>query len=434
MDSVKSIVVVAILLGVLYGIYQVVNDEDSPIAPTPNLLADFDSDSKEADSKEADSATGDSHSSGSSTSESDDLSSEFPNGASESRNKVPNTPQGYLTTQTDFNPEPKSSFEKSGESSPPKFVYPQRDNRSDLVESGNPTGTFSASGSGENESGKGSRAVLQDATTVNNRSRSDNVQTNAIFDAPNLRDRFIKGSYADFTKQVASDMRHAETLIRQDDFIGALRLLSRFYDDPRLTREENTNLLSWLDPLAGKVVYSMEHHITQPYYVRRDDTLNLISAKFGVPPELILNINRARIPNPNQLVAGTELKLFNGPFHVEISVSKKRLTLFLRDIYAGTFPVRIGAEPVPKIGKYRVLSKSRLGQDYTDRNSQTIPAGDPNNPYGSFYLNIGGDLAIHGSAKQSDSNDRRGCISLNAVDAQDIHNILTTESTVLIVE
>ena len=30
MDSLKSIVVVAILLGVLYGIYQVINDENSP--------------------------------------------------------------------------------------------------------------------------------------------------------------------------------------------------------------------------------------------------------------------------------------------------------------------------------------------------------------------------------------------------------------------
>ena len=45
MDSLKSIVVVAILLGVLYGIYQVINDENSPIstaAKSPNILDGLD--------------------------------------------------------------------------------------------------------------------------------------------------------------------------------------------------------------------------------------------------------------------------------------------------------------------------------------------------------------------------------------------------------
>ncbi|MEC9094575.1 MAG: hypothetical protein VX438_17835, partial [Planctomycetota bacterium] len=43
MDSLKSIVVVAILLGVLYGIYQVINEDDSPVSPqAANLLLEFD--------------------------------------------------------------------------------------------------------------------------------------------------------------------------------------------------------------------------------------------------------------------------------------------------------------------------------------------------------------------------------------------------------
>ncbi|MEC9092775.1 MAG: L,D-transpeptidase family protein, partial [Planctomycetota bacterium] len=273
---------------------------------------------------------------------------------------------------------------------------------------------------------------------VDNEPKSGNrnqiIQTVAESNSNDPRSRFVVGSFAKFEKQVLSDMELAEKLIKKDDFVSALKTLSKFFDDPRLTPEETQNLVSWLDPLAGKVIYSVEHHLLAPYYVRQNDTLNLLSVKFGVPAELIFNINRVAIPDPQNLVPGTELKMVKGPFNAEISISKKKMTLFVNRLYAGTFSIRIGDEPVAKPGKYRVLSKSRLGQDYSDRNYQRIAAQAPNNPYGSYYLSLGGGMAIHGSAQVSDSSDRRGCISLNAVDSEDVHNILTTESTVTIIE
>lgn len=433
MDSVKSIVVVAILLGVLYGIYQVINDDDSPVSPnSTNLLADFDSESKE---KKSDEVKTDG-------TEQQDIDSSMSMESDASPMSVNLDP-------------PPSTFDPGSSS----FVYPKKNEDSpsktvDFLSNGSNLSSERGSAGSPTESNRANPAsdwaskspaangfeqhlnseqnIYQPSDRVEDSTRE--TQTSGVAEFKDPRKRFVSGSFTDFEKQVRGDMDLAEDMIRKSDFVGALKLLTKFYDDPRLTTEENQNLVSWLDPLAGKVVYSVEHHLLEPYYVRQNDTLNLLSIKFGVPPELIFNINRVAIPDQTKLVPGTELKMLRGPFNAEISLTKSKMTFFVKGMYAGTFKIRIGNEPRPKTGEYRVLTKSRLGQDYNDKNDQTIEALDPRNPYGKYYLNLGGRMALHGSAQVSDSQDTRGCISLNAVDAEDVHNILTTESVITIVD
>lgn len=473
MDSVKSIVIVAILLGVLYGIYQVINDDDSPISPpSTNLLAEFDqpdSPANNADSAAAEdpSATGDMNNSRSPTGPNHrnlpvNMSpppSSFPPEPSEfafpDRTRPPADPPLDPPNEQVRPPRPSSDY--LTDRPPGSFEPRAQPASSDFTPSSSPTGAPSESSPAGSSPGNGmafkevnqgrvgdspTRAatvafptsITPGTTGTVGVTPSRSTPTTAELDASDPSQRFVQGSFAEFEQQVLGDMERAEQLIRDNQFLEALKLLSKFYDDPRLTREENQNLASWLDPLAGKVIYSEEHHLVESYFVRPNDTLDLLSAKNRITPELIHNINRNVIDDPQKLLPGTELKMVQGPFHAEISLSKKRLTLFVQGLYAGTFRIQIGTEPVPQPGKYRVLSKSRSGQDYTDANYQRIPAADPSNPYGNHYLNIGGGMAIHGTAEVSDAEDRRGCISLNAIDAEDVHNILTTESTVVIVE
>ena len=464
MDSVKSIVVVAILLGVLYGIYQVINDDDSPVSPqSTNLLAEFDKETDDTKSKES-----------SDSAEDKESKKESAPRKSPRKKSVKPPPSTFSPKSSRFvfpdrkksetpKSDPKGTGKKGTDASDSKWTGTNSGDTKGTGKSGfvpktappssNPT--FSDGGFALNNNAKATKpdtgnAFKESASGRNIDSKIDTgvfnpdsssplntgaaTQTGAESKINDPRSRFVTGSFVEFEKQVLGDMETAESLIRKEDFVGALKLLTKFYDDPRLTREENQNLASWLDPLAGKVIYSVEPHLVEPYYVRPNDTLKLLSVKFGVPPELIFNINRVAIPDPQKLEKGTELKMIKGPFNAEISLSKKKMTLFVNGLYAGNFKLRIGNEPVPKTGKYRVLSKSRLGQDYTDQNYQRISAASPSNPYGLHYLNLGGGMAIHGSAQVSDSNDRRGCISLNAIDAEDVHNILTTESTVIIVD
>lgn len=484
MDSLKSIVVVAILLGVLYGIYQVINDENSPIstaAKSPNILDGLDA-SNDSGNLGVTPVTANSKGNlGTKKPASLDSST-----ALGSQQKTQPSPKTKSFEPNQFNPttteNPNGSEQKENGEGSSGFKYPEKQDQNStspnnsrlLVNSKNEPsdatsvpasksfdeGTFASDSipdskfSNENTSPPIRDPSVEQASASSQSSLANNSNfdrdKNLIMpgeealakplaassrDALAIREVFPKDSYSDFSVKLVSDVKLARDIIdNQDDFTGALRLLTKYYDHPLLIPVEQTNLLSYLDPLAGKVVYSTEHHLTEKHYVRQNESLESLSAKYKVPTDLILNINRLNIPNPKALTPGTELKIVEGPFHVEISLSKKRLALFVQGLYAGNFPIRVGVEQPPKPGIYRVKTKSRLGKSYLDQNGQLLDARDPKNPFGDHYLDLGQNIAIHGSAQVSDSNDLRGSISLNAIDAEDVHNILTTDSIVKIDE
>ena len=105
MDSLKSIVVVAILLGVLYGIYQVINEDDSPVSPlATNLLVEFDKNDSDSQPKPL----------GANTQEKEDGKGKGNNGA---ENRQP-AGQGLASTAEP----PPSKFDPSS----PEFTYPKK--------------------------------------------------------------------------------------------------------------------------------------------------------------------------------------------------------------------------------------------------------------------------------------------------------------------
>ena len=452
MDSLKSIVVVAILLGVLYGIYQVINDEDSPVSPPAselavgNLLDGFDregsDDRPEATfSKKEQKVDGGLDQRPPESGQPQAATATTPGGSAfNPLVSAPGTSAGAGQTTPQLQPPPTTPETATG-----RFVFPEKKGPPLSEDRGFAPGVPPSLPPGEadlatrGDNGVDNRGIYQPTPASpgelqNGLAPSGNVQINAEAGIRDPRNRFIRVKDSEFGKIVLEDMDRAEQMIKSGDFLGALKTISKYYDDPRLTREENQNLVSWLDPLAGKVIYSVEHHLQDKYYVRQNNSLKMLSVQYKVPAELILNINRQAIVDPKSLVPGTELKMVKGPFHAEVSLSKRRLTLFVQDLYAGSFSIRIGNEPLPKPGEYRVLSKSRVGQDYVDQNNQRIEALAPSNPYGKYHLDLGKGMSIHGASSVSDANDQRGCISLNAIDSEDVHNILTTESSVIIVE
>ncbi len=153
-------------------------------------------------------------------------------------------------------------------------------------------------------------------------------------------------------------------------------------------------MLDLLDPLAGRVIYSREHLVAPPYMVRRNETLADIAQQYNVPMELLQKING--IETPNVLVPGTELKVVTGPFRAEVNLPAQELTLFLNGLYAGRFPITIGRDPAPVVGDFKVREK-REDRDYFSMEGRKIPAGNPANPFGSVWLDLGREVCIHGS-------------------------------------
>ena len=226
---------------------------------------------------------------------------------------------------------------------------------------------------------------------------------------------------------LAAGWDRAKLLIEQNRYREALSSLSGYYNDPRLTANERKNLLSWIDPLAGKVIYSTEHLVTSAHIVNSGNSLSSIADKYKISEELLYNINRSNIPNRTMLTPGMPLKVIEGPFNAVLDLSESRLTLFLDDLYAGHFWVSIG-DVRPTIGDFYVQQKSNQGRDYVTASGTTIPAANANNPYGRYWLGLDSNLSIHSSASSGSVEDTRGCISLSPIDAEDVFGILTVGS------
>ena len=232
---------------------------------------------------------------------------------------------------------------------------------------------------------------------------------------------------------IASVWTEVDRLVAADEYRKALGLLSKNYGKKGLTGPQQQKLQGWLDALAGKVIYSTEHHfVNRPYVVRNGDTLESISSQLKIPSEVIYNINRAQFAGRNEVAPGMELKVVNGPFHAEVDLDAKMMTLFIKNLYAGRFPVAVGISGNPDQGNFDVKVKSPNGFTWRDATGKEYPAGSPGNGYGPYWIGLSGSLCIHAVAEGT-PHGHRGCIGLSEDDAKDVFGILSRDSKLSIV-
>jgi lipoprotein-anchoring transpeptidase ErfK/SrfK len=226
------------------------------------------------------------------------------------------------------------------------------------------------------------------------------------------------------------DWQEAEQLVNEGKFKAALAKLSPHYLSPEVPSDQRTPLAAWLDALAAKVIYSREHLLAAPHHVRKGETLFEIADQYNVPWRLLANINSHAVSDPRVLVQGTELKVVPGPFRAHINIATNELTLFVSDLYAGRFPLSIGDQP-PPAGQYKVVDKMSQQKTYYGLDGRVIPANEPSNPYGGWWISLGGDVSIHGSPATPETQ-KLGCLSLSPQDARDVYGILSMGSDVTI--
>lgn len=209
----------------------------------------------------------------------------------------------------------------------------------------------------------------------------------------------------------------------------ALAMLSVFYNAQDLPQDQHTDLVDLLDALAREVVYSRRHLLDMPYVVAPGETLEQIAKTCNVPVDVLARINGL---DPNTIPpAGLKVKVIPGPFRAEIDLNTNEMTMFLGELYAGRYPATFGSEPEPRPGVYQILDKQR-NRNYYASNGMQISANDPKNPFGGYWLDLGQDLCIHGSPEVETGANHMGCISLSPLDAADVFGMLGRGSQVTI--
>jgi hypothetical protein len=201
----------------------------------------------------------------------------------------------------------------------------------------------------------------------------------------------------------------------------ALEMMSQYYERVELDYAEHTDLVDLLDALSREVIYSDRHLLGPPHQVSSQDTLQNVAEKNRINPELLAAINK--LGDSQALVPNSTIKVIEGPFRAQVSLSRGELTLFLRKMYAGRFPVSISSINQPPQGTFEIVDRRR-DRTYYGTNV-VIPAAAPTNPFGGYWLSLGSNLSIHGSPEQITSDlEGAGCISLAPLDAADVYRIL----------
>ena len=212
----------------------------------------------------------------------------------------------------------------------------------------------------------------------------------------------------------------------------ALRQLSSWYDDPRLSPAEKQQLNQLLDQVAGTVVYSTQHLLEAPYEVQPGERLEDIAQRYNVPWQLLAKING--IDDPQTLRAGERLKVMRGPFAAVISLDKRQLTLLLGDgSYAGRFNIGIGREHPPAEGRVRRLRQGRSTRSIaapivrSAAATRTIRSATAGSAWAASWAST-----ARTARTAIGRTDLPGSISLSPRDVEDVYDILSVGSKVII--
>jgi hypothetical protein len=221
-----------------------------------------------------------------------------------------------------------------------------------------------------------------------------------------------------------------ESEIEQEKLKEALTTISPFYHATDLSDDDYKHLVEVLDLLAWRVIFSKEHFLAKPHIVKAGETLEDIAQRYRVPSEVITKING--IKSAKLLTAGTELKVVPGPFRAEVSAESGELTLFLGDLYATRYAMETGSEPPPEAGEYSIRERA-LGAVYRTRENRDIAAQDKRNPYGGYYLDLGNGQCLHGSPEEEEGEALgTGCMRLRGKDAKEVYWLLSKGSKVTV--
>ena len=228
----------------------------------------------------------------------------------------------------------------------------------------------------------------------------------------------------------------AQSFLDAGDLGGASTTLTGLYRSS-LSSQDRDRVVTILDQLAGTAIYSGESFLFPAHTVGPQETLATIAQSYQVPEEFLKRVNS--LSSNASATAGQPVKVVRGPFRAELDVTRREMTVYLGDHYAGRFNVAIGRDFPAGVTAFVVTEKTGP-RGYQDmRTGQMIAAGAANNPIGEFWLGLQANpsgtyanLGIHSVGDSVTASDSRGCLSVSQADAADLQAILSVGSQITV--
>lgn len=223
------------------------------------------------------------------------------------------------------------------------------------------------------------------------------------------------------------DFSEIDRQIKAGQVVEAHKALSKlFWQQPDL----RSSVQERIDLTAKAIYFSPQPHVQDPYVVQAGDQLRKIATKHHVPWQYLSRLNRV---DPKRLREGQKLKVIDGPFGAVVTLSNFELTLHHGGQYVRSYPCCIGKNNATPVGKFKVLNKVTNPQ-YTDPDGKVFASGDPKNPLGAYWLDLGESYGIHGTIEPDSIGkaESRGCVRLLNADVAEVYDMLDLANEVVI--
>ena len=211
------------------------------------------------------------------------------------------------------------------------------------------------------------------------------------------------------------------------NFVAAHRELSTLYwNNPEL----KSTILERIEKNAQTIYFAPRPHFLEPYEIQSGDFLQRVAPKYGLNWEYLATLNRA---DPRKIRAGQKLKVIKGPFSAFVDLSDFELTVHCHGFFVKRYPIGTGRDSSTPVGKFAVLDRITSPQ-YTDPNGRVIEGGQPTNPLGTHWIDLGDSYGIHGTIEPSSIGkaESAGCVRMRNEDVVEVYNFLVKGSEVVI--
>ena len=229
------------------------------------------------------------------------------------------------------------------------------------------------------------------------------------------------------TADVAARLRKIDVFFESDQILEAHQELSEIY----WKNPEHRHLIQkQIDETATIIFTTPERRFAEPHFVDYGETLGSIAKKYNVPWQYLSRLNRV---DPEDLQAGQQLKVVQGPFGAVVDLDEFCLTVHAHGWYVHVYPIGTGAHDGTPTGEFKVEEKLENPTWYNP-DGGIVEADDSENPLGEFWLGLGNHIGIHGTIDPDSIGKAvsRGCIHLDDGDIKEVFSLLNVGAKVII--
>jgi LysM repeat protein len=208
---------------------------------------------------------------------------------------------------------------------------------------------------------------------------------------------------------------------------GTLSDALKGLDEGALRRE----VVAELNRINGELVFSKKPTTDSIVYsVKKGDSLFKIAGQYKITPEFIRRVNYM---SSDRLNVGEKLKVFQGPFDAVIEKAKFRLTVYRAGVFIKEYGIGIGKNGSTPEGEFYVQNKL-VDPTWDPPGPEFSPSKAPDNPLGTRWIGFQKEYGVHGTIEPQSIGkaESRGCVRLLNADVEELYDIVTIGSKVVV--